>query len=291
MESGDLRIFQAVAREGSITKAAQKLNYVQSSVTIRIQYLEAQLRVPLFRRSNRGMTLTPAGENLLEYADKILSLLDEAVKTTQYNDHPAGPLRIGSIETTAAIHLTPLLAEYRLQYPDVKLSLTTGVTHELVQKVLNDELDGAFVYGPVDDPDLEHAAAFEEELVLISEPGTSDMHELLSKPMLFFDVGCTHRAKAESFLKGTGLTAYQIMEFGTLAVILDGVSSGLGVSMLPRSSIAKAEEAGKIASHRLPEEYRNLEVWFVHRHGSVYSSALLRFVQFIETKRQSFGVR
>ncbi|MFD3259520.1 LysR family transcriptional regulator [Paenibacillus lentus] len=285
MESGDLRIFQAVAREGSITKAAQMLNYVQSNVTTRIQYLEAQLKIPLFRRSNRGMMLTPAGENLLEYADKILTLMDEAVKSTQYSDHPAGPLRIGSIESTAVIHLTPLLAEYRLRYPDVNLSLITGVTHTLLQKVLEYELDGAFVYGPIDYPDIDHVAAFEEELVLISEPGKGDMHELLSKPMLFFDVGCTHRAKAESFLRGTGLTTYQIMEFGTLAVILDGVSAGLGVSMLPRSSIAKAEEQGIIASHRLPEDYRDLQVWFVHRHDSIYSSALLKLVQLIETKQ------
>lgn len=285
MESGDLKIFQAVAREGSITKAAQLLNYVQSNVTTRIQYLEAQLKVPLFRRSNRGMTLTPAGENLLEYADRILTLMDEAVKSTQYSDHPAGPLRIGSIEATAVIHLTPLLAEYQLQYPDVNLSLTTGATHALVQSVLNYELDGAFVYGPVDDPDIEYVAAYHEELVLISEPGNNNMHELLSKPMLFFDVGCTHRAKAESFLNGIGMTTYQIMEFGTLAVILDGVSAGLGVSMLPRSSVAKAEERGIIASHLLPEEYRSLEVWFVYRQDSIYSSALFKFIQLIETKQ------
>ncbi|MGO4699504.1 LysR family transcriptional regulator [Paenibacillus sp. 2TAB26] len=284
MESGDLRIFQAVAREGSITKAAQMLNYVQSNVTTRIQYLEAQLKIPLFRRSNRGMALTPAGENLLGYADKILILMDEAVKSTQYSDQPAGPLRIGSIETTAVIHLTPLLAEYQSRYPDVNLSLTTGVTHALLQKVLDYELDGAFVYGPVDAPDIKHVAAFEEELVLISEPGKSDMNELLTKPMLFFDVGCTHRAKAESFLRGTGLTTYQIMEFGTLAVILDGVSSGLGVSMLPRSSIAKAEEKSIIVSHRLPEEYRDLHVWFVHRHDSIYSSALTRLIQLVKAK-------
>ncbi|AZK45390.1 LysR family transcriptional regulator [Paenibacillus lentus] len=285
MESGDLRIFQAVAREGSITKAAQILNYVQSNVTTRIQHLEAQLKIPLFRRSNRGMTLTPAGENLLGYADEILTLMDEAVKSTQYSDHPAGPLRIGSIETTAVIHLTPLLAEYQSRYPDVNLSLITGVTHTLLQKVLEYELDGAFVYGPVDDPDIEYISAFEEELVLISEPGKSDMHELLTKPMLFFDVGCTHRTKAENFLRGTGLASYQIMEFGTLAVILDGVSTGLGVSMLPRSSIAKAEEKGIIASHRLPEEYRDLQVWFVHRHDSTYSSALSRLIQLVETKQ------
>lgn len=285
MESGDLKIFQAVAREGSITKAAQMLNYVQSNVTTRIQYLEARLNIPLFRRSNRGMTLTPAGENLLEYADKILTLMDEAVKSTQYSDHPAGPLRIGSIETTAVIHLTPLLSEYHSRYPDVNLSLITGVTHGLLQKVLDYELDGAFVYGPIDYPDIEHVAAFEEELVLISEPGKSDMRELLTKPMLFFDVGCTHRTKAESFLSETGLTTYQIMEFGTLAVILDGVSAGLGVSMLPRSSIAKEEEAGIIASHRLPEKYRNLQVWFVHRHDSIYSSALSRLIQLIDAKQ------
>ncbi|MDY7992758.1 LysR family transcriptional regulator [Paenibacillus polymyxa] len=274
MESSDLKIFQAVAREGSITKAAQVLNYVQSNVTSRIQQLEAQLNVPLFRRSNRGMTLTPAGENLLKYADTILTLLDEAVKSTQYSDQPAGPLRLGSIETAAVTHLASLLTEYHSQYPDVHLSLMTGSTHDLVQKVLNYELDGAFVYGPVDDPHIEHVAAFEEELVLISEPGKKDMDELLAKPMLFFDVGCTHRTRAESFLSEAGVAAYQVMEFGTLEVILGGVASGLGVSMLPQSSIAKAEEAGSIASHRLPEKYRKLEVWFVHRRDSVYSSAL-----------------
>ncbi|OAB42651.1 LysR family transcriptional regulator [Paenibacillus glacialis] len=281
MESGDLKIFQAVAREGSITKAAQVLNYVQSNVTTRIQYLEAQLKIPLFRRSNRGMTLTPAGENLLDYTNKILILMDEAVKSTQYSEHPAGPLRLGSIETTAVIHLTPLLTEYHSLYPDVNLSLITGATHGLIQKVLDYELDGAFVYGPINHPDIGHVAAFEEELVLISKPGKSDMRELLTKPMLFFDVGCTHRTKAESFLSEKGFTNYQIMEFGTLEVILGGVSAGLGVSMLPQSSIAKAEEAGIIASHRLPEGYRDLHVWFVHRSDSIYSTTLSSLLRLI----------
>ncbi|WP_339174521.1 LysR family transcriptional regulator [Paenibacillus sp. FSL H7-0943] len=282
MESGDLRIFQAVAREGSITKAAQVLNYVQSNVTNRIQYLEAQLKIPLFRRSNRGMTLTPAGENLLVYTDKILLLMDEAVITTQYSEHPAGPLRLGSIETTAATHLTPLLTEYHLRYPEVNLSLITGETHNLLQKVLDYQLDGAFVYGPIDQPDIEHVVAFEEELVLISQPGKSEMRELLTKPMLFFDVGCTHRAKAESFLNESGMSSYKIMEYGTLDVILSGVSAGLGVSMLPQSSISKAEEAGVITSHRLPEGYRDLQVWFVYRRNAVFSSALSKLIQMIE---------
>jgi DNA-binding transcriptional LysR family regulator len=283
MEISDLKIFQTVAHEGSITKAAQVLNYVQSNVTTRIQDLENQLKIPLFRRSNRGMTLTAAGENLLKYADKILSLMDEAIKSTQFSEHPVGPLRLGSIETTAATHLTPLLTEYHSRYPDVHLSLVTGETHSLLQKVLKYELDGAFVYGPIHEPEIEHVAAIEDELVLISEPGKNDMHDLLTKPMLFFDVGCTHRKKAEHFLRENGLTSIQIMEFGTLEVILNGVSAGLGVSLLPQSSIVNAEEAGIIASHRLPEGYRDLQVWFVYKRESIYSSALLKFVQSIES--------
>ncbi len=285
MEISDLKIFQTVAREGSITKAAKILNYVQSNVTTRIQDLENQLKVPLFHRSNRGMTLTPAGENLLKYADQILSLMDEAIKSTQYSEHPTGPLRLGSIETAAASHLAPLLTEYHSYFPDVHLSLITGETHSLLQKVLKFDLDGAFVYGPVDLAEIEHVAVYTDELVLISEPGNHDVHVLLTKPMLFFDVGCSHRAKAEHFLRESGLTSINIMEFGTLEVILNGVSSGLGVSLLPKSSISKAEEAGLIASHRLPEGYRELQVWFVYKRESVYTSALLKFVQFIESSK------
>lgn len=287
MESGDLRIFQAVAREGSITKAAQTMNYVQSNVTARIQHLESQLGIPLFRRSNRGMTLTSAGENLLGYADKILNLLGEAAKTTQYSEQPSGALRLGSIETTAAIHLTSLLGEYRLQYGNVQVSLQIGGSHVLVQKVLNDELDGAFVYGETDAPELEQIDVFQEELVLVSEPGRGGMQELLAQPMLFFDVGCTHRERAETFLREAGIADYQIMEFGTLAVILDGVSAGLGVSLLPRSSVAKMEEDGRILSHMLPEEYRTLEVRFVYRKNVKHPSALLRLIESIGMSKQS----
>ncbi|WP_341280676.1 LysR family transcriptional regulator [Paenibacillus sp. FSL H8-0537] len=281
MESGDLRIFRAVAREGSATKAAEALNYVQSNVTTRIQYLESELGLPLFVRSNRGMTLTEAGENLLQYADRILALLDEAARTTKYADQPAGPLRIGSIETTAATHLLPLLTRYQSEFPDVQLSLATGGTHSLVQRVVKGELDGAFVYGPIEERGISSVRAFSEELVLISEAGGDNMGDLLAKPMLFFDVGCTHRARAEHFLHASGLTSYEIREFGTLDLIVKGVSAGLGISLLPKSSIAKAEREGVVSSHRLPEAYRELPVEFIYRSDMLGSSPLLGLLALI----------
>lgn len=278
MESGDLKIFQAVAREGSITKAAQVLNYVQSNVTARIRLLEAELGLPLFRRTNRGMLLTSAGENLLRYTDQIISLLEEARRTTQYSDVPDGSLRVGCIEAAASTYVLPVIQEYQSHYPKVQFQLHTGATHDLVQQVLTDELDGAFIYGPIHESRLNYLPVFEDELVLISEQNRADVEQLLTMPMLFFDVGCTHRARAESLLKEKGISSYEIREFGTMEVIVNGVSAGLGVSLLPRSSVTFAEEAGRISSHSLPEHYRKLEVGFIYPSREIHSAALTELI-------------
>lgn len=286
MNAGDLKIFQAVAREGSITKAATALNYVQSNVTTRIKQLEDQLQVPLFHRSNRGMLLTPAGENLLGYADRILELLDEAEQAAQEGSPPTGNLRLGSIETAASRFLTPLLAEYCACYPKVRYSLVTGGTHELNQKVIAHELHGALVYGPVKHEKLNYIKMYDDELVLIVKPGEYDMSTLLSKPMLFFEVGCTHRAQAEDFLKTQGVHSLNVMEYGTLDIIIHGVSSGLGVSLLPRSSVVQAASRDEVHLVSLPDPYSRLEVGFVYAHGEHRSNALQALVEIMTIPEQ-----
>ncbi|CAI6085157.1 HTH-type transcriptional regulator YofA [Paenibacillus sp. JJ-100] len=279
MDAGDLKIFQAVAREGSITKAAIVLNYVQSNVTTRIRQLEAQLQVPLFYRSNRGMILTPAGENLLGYADRILQLLNEAEQVTQEGGPPTGNLRLGSIETAASRFVTPLLAEYCACYPKVHYSLVTGGTHELNQKVIEHELHGAMVYGPVEHEKLNYMKIYDDEMVLIAKPGEDDISVLLRRPMLFFEVGCSHRTQAEDFLKTRGIQLLNVMEYGTLDTILHGVTAGLGVSLLPRSSVVQAASRGEVELVSLPDPYSRLEVGFVYARGEHSSSALHALVE------------
>ncbi|WP_342554339.1 LysR family transcriptional regulator [Paenibacillus sp. FSL R7-0652] len=286
MDAGDLKIFQAVAREGSISKAAIALNYVQSNVTTRIRQLEAQLQVSLFHRSNRGMLLTPAGENLLGYADRILELLNEAEQAAQDGSPPAGNLRLGSIETAASRFLTPLLAEYCACYPKVHYSLVTGGTHELNQKVIEHELHGALVYGPVHHAKLNYIKMYSDELVLIVKPGEHDMSVLLSRPMLFFEVGCSHRAQAEDFLKTQGVHSLNVMEYGTLATIIDGVTAGLGVSLLPRSSVVQAASRGEVEIVSLPDPYSRLEVGFVYARGEHSSNALQALVEIMTVPEQ-----
>ncbi|MFS0838406.1 LysR family transcriptional regulator [Paenibacillus sp. 1P03SA] len=289
MESGDLKIFRTVAREGSITKAAQSLNYVQSNVTNRIRLLETELGTQLFYRSSKGMKLTAAGQNLLAYADKIVILLEEAVKSAQATDVPKGPLRLGSLETTAAIHLPQLLTRYHGLYPEVELSLITSDSHQLISKIKDYELDGAFVYGPVSHEELVCRPAFEEELVLISEPKETDLAGLLKKPLLFFGSGCSHRDRVERLLAKEGVEARHMIEFGTLEAIIGGVSAGLGVSLLPRSSISRIVQAREVYLHPIPEEFREINVVFVYRKDLFKTQAFKRFLDFLRNEEAGDG--
>jgi len=114
-----LRYFQAVAKAGSISKAAREMNYAQSNLTARIQQLESDLKTQLFYRHHRGTALTDKGKILLSYAEKIFQLLDEAQNVLSDDHTPRGPLAIGSMETTAAVRLPKWLSGFHRKYPEV----------------------------------------------------------------------------------------------------------------------------------------------------------------------------
>lgn len=285
MESAELRVFQMVAREGSITKAASRLGYVQSNVTARIQQLESELGTVLFFRHNRGMTLSSSGKTLLAYADKIVGLLDEASLALTSTSEPSGPLDIGSTQTAAAVRLPKLLASYYKQHPNVLLSLTTGHSQFLMEKVLHYELDGAFIGCQCDHPELQSIPAFDEELVIVSTPDVADLKEAVTKPILVYSTGCSYREVLRQWLSSTGLTQPIIMEFGTLEAIIGGVSAGLGISLLPKSVIYKQEAEGSIRTHAIPDMFSHMKTEFITRKDAFISSALSAFIDTLPNSR------
>lgn len=165
MDSIALATFLAVARQGSVTGAALELHTVQSNVTVRMKQLEADFGVPLFVRHSRGVRLTPAGVRLQVYAERLQALAAEARAAVADVGLVRGSLRIGSMETTAAVRLPALLSEFYLVYPEVQIEVRTGPTAELLEHVLAHRLDGAFVAGPVHHPNIVARSAFCEELV------------------------------------------------------------------------------------------------------------------------------
>ena len=184
MDAGDLRVFEAVARLGGMNRAAAELNTVQSNVTTRIRLLEDRLGQPLFDRHSRGVTLTAAGRRLLPYANRVRDLLEEARRAVEDDGAPKGPLTVGSLETTAALRLSPVLSAYAGAYPEVDLVLRTGTTAELIEAVIDRRLEGAFVCGPVDHPDLASETVFREELVLLSAPSSAGLDGILGRENL-----------------------------------------------------------------------------------------------------------
>src|SRR3954466_10714736 len=106
-----LQVFKTVVEEGGINPAAKKLHRVQSNVTTRIQQLEASLGTPLFFRQKRRLVLSPTGKLFREYAERILSLSEEA-RNSVLGPAPRGTLRLGTLESTAASRLPPLLSRY-----------------------------------------------------------------------------------------------------------------------------------------------------------------------------------
>jgi DNA-binding transcriptional LysR family regulator len=287
MDAGDLSIFAAVARAGGINRAAQTLNTVQSNVTQRIRLLERELGVPLFHRHSRGVTLTPAGAQLLPYAQRIGHLIGEARRAATNGAEPAGRLAIGSLETTAARRLPPILSAYTAAYPKVDIVLETGTTAELVTKVVERRLEGAFVAGPIDHAELVSEPIVEEELVFLTAPRAPKLDVYLrcvargesEMKLLVLRAGCSYRQRLEQFLAARGLRDLRRLEFGTVDGIVGCVGAGIGVTMMPRAIVEAPLGQGRIVAHRLPAADARVTTVFAKRRDAFVSTALQRFLE------------
>ena len=288
MNVADLNVFAAVARYGSITKAARRLNTVQSNVTTRLRLLEEELGVSLFQRHHQGVTLTRSGRDLLPYAHQLDVLLQKARDAVSVNQATAGALRLGSMETTAAARLPALLREYVPAHRNVDVAIETGTTRSLTQAVLEYRLDGAFVAGPVEVDELEQTLAFVEELVLVSSPAYKSVPSALEDgkiPKVFvFRVGCSYRQKLERFLASRGLTLVNQLEMGTLEGIVGCVSAGLGITMMPFSVVDSYVKRTEVAVHRLSPADARIETVFITRRDLVKSPALEGFLSVVSNQ-------
>jgi DNA-binding transcriptional LysR family regulator len=237
-----------VASTGSMSKAAHELNTVQSNVTARIKSLEDEVGFALFERTHRGVTLTAAGQRLLPFAARAARLLEDAKRAVADEGTPSGALTIGSLDTTAALHLSPALARYVAAYPAVDLSLRTGTTAELIAQVLDRQLDGAYVCGPVNHPDLLADPFVREELVILTGPSISSFEALSKKPdlkIVVLKAGCSYRLQLEAMLSRRGIVGTRLLEFGTIESIIACVSAGVGVTLLPRALLGSVWERGR----------------------------------------------
>ncbi|SCB20050.1 LysR family transcriptional regulator [Rhizobium hainanense] len=292
MDVSDLRVFEAVSRHGSMNRAAQELHTVQSNVTARIRALEEELGVSLFQRHARGVSTTPAGQRILPFVGRITKLLADARTAAHDDGSPGGTLSIGSLETTTALRLSPLLGQFAKTYPQVRLVVTTGTTRRLIDDVVSCRVEAAFVAGPVSHPDLDHEVIFREELVLVTTPAIHTMEDLIEiadLKTIVFQIGCSYRQRLESLLADMGLVTSKPLEFGSLDTIISCVSAGVGVTLLPRGVVTAAAAEGRVAIHELPPERSLVDTLFVRRKDAYTSSAMTALLDMIRSARPRAG--
>jgi len=273
-----VEIFRAVAQEQSITRAALRLGRVQSNVTTRVRQLEESLGVPLFLRDAKRMTLTDAGRQFLVYAEKLLALEEEARQSLRPGQ-PSGRLRIGSMESTAASRLPRPLAAYHAQWPEVTLALTTGPSQQLLDAVLAQTLDCAFIAPPGVLSDggwqaeslagLDSYPVFTEDLMLVLPAGHAAVDgplDLRVRSLAVFARGCTYRDVALQWLgasTGDVERRVELLEVDSYHAMLACVAAGNCAAVLPQSVLALARDPVPVRSHLLAR----LDTLLVRRSG------------------------
>lgn len=270
MELVALRTFQAVVEEGGILAASRKLNTVQSNVTNRIQRLEQELGAELFFRKGRGMELAPSGRVLLDYARQMLQLERQTSAAVRQVGESTGELRVGSMETFAALHLPAAMKAVRAAHPGLELRVQTSTSASLAEMVLEHKLDCAFVAGPVMHAELRFDELVVEELVQVSAPGTNPV----SQPLIVFREGCAYRTRALSWQRASGNAMADAMEFGTLEGILGCVAVGLGWTLMPRRVVEQSVHFSGLAIETLPEEFARVPTGMIRLRSALPMAAL-----------------
>ena len=253
-----LEIFRAVAREGGVLRAADRLSRVPSNVTTRIKQLEERLGLSLFRRQGRSLALTAEGDALLVHAERLLRLADEAE-----SDMRAGParglFRLGSLESSASSRLPPILSRYHRLHPGVVIELSTANTGVLLERVLDYRIEAAFVSEPFTAPALSSMPAFEEELVLITAKGHPPVRraaDLGRCTLLAFTQGCSYRKRLEDWFGAASMLPERVLEFASYPGIIACVAAGTGCAIAPRSVLQALRASGDVMEHALPDKLR-----------------------------------
>lgn len=272
MELSQLNMFKVVAEQGSIVRASELLHCVPSNITNRIKLLEQELGVSLFIRQGRGLVISPSGKLFLGYANKILSLCQEARGALDPGAEPSGVLSIGAIESSATGRLPKLLSRFHQHHPAVQMQFSTGVWSQLMNDVLAYKLDGAVIAVKNQHPDIEHMEIYKEELVLIASPRLGKIHtpqDLRGKALFMWPEGCPYRTALTSWL-GEHRVPAAITSIASYGTILGCVSAGAGVSLVPRGVFEQFRMIGDLEGHTFAElmPVQNYFIW--NRHSTAH---------------------
>jgi DNA-binding transcriptional LysR family regulator len=284
-----LYIFQIVAEERAISRAAERLYLTQPAVSQQVHALEIAVGATLFTRGRRGVLLTPAGETLAEYAQRILDLAAEARQAVALTTGArAGVVRLGASPGVGPCLMPTWISVFRTQHPSISVTMKTASTPEILKTLHERKIDLAIVEGEIHDPELQVEHLTDEEILVVVGPGHAwwgrtsiTPAELGGERFIMREEGSLTRAWATRALLNLGVRPAVIAEFDNPIAIKRAVTSGMGIALLPHFAVKGESERERLAIIAIEGRplYRTVKlVWASH---CLQNSAVYAFIRYL----------
>jgi LysR family hydrogen peroxide-inducible transcriptional activator len=264
-----LRYAVAVADERHFGRAAVATHVSQPSLSAQVRELESRLGVPLFERTTRGVLLTPAGEELVARARRVLTEVDDLMTAADREADPlAGPLHLGVIPTVGPYLVPALVRRVRNELPEASLHLHEEQTEHLLDHLVDGRLDAGVLALPVDRPGLETRVLYDEAFVLatpdghrLAAKGSCGPEDLLTEPLVLLEEGHCLRDQALDVCSLAGRDGGTEIQGTSLGTVVQMVAAGLGITLLPESAVpveVKGDTAVAVAPFTAPVPTRTI---------------------------------
>ena len=257
MEIKQLKAFVAIAEERTFTAGAKRVHVTQAAVSMQIRQLEEEVGLPLFVRTPRRVLITEAGEKLLERARRILREHDSAIEElAEIAGAEHGRLRIGSASAMFATEQLPsILEKLSKKYINAEVSVSSGTSKTLVDKILHGEIDVAFVSLPVENTHIQTELLYSDEVVAIAHPGHKKAKEkyisaadLAGEKLILGEKGGNTRRMIDDFFEDHNVKPNIVMELSRQEAINKMVENNMGIGIAGAKSSAKDVAKGRIVS-------------------------------------------
>lgn len=289
-----LQVFHAVAKHLSFTKAADALFMTQPAVTFQVKQLEEQFNTRLFERGHGRIALTPAGELVLGYAEKILALSDEMeTRLGEMTGEMRGPLLVGASTTIAEFMLPRILGEFNSLYPQVRARLIVANSESIEGRIAEHTLDLGLIETPARSAGLASEVCCDDELQVICAPNDPLAALPVVTPKALRDYefisrepGSGTREVTDAYFQAAGIppeSLKTLMELGSLEALKGVVSTGLGFAIVSRAVFDKELQLGTLAAVPLKPPLRR-SLFLVYPQDRFRSRLAGTFIDFARQK-------
>ena len=289
MEIRQLKAFLAIAEAKTFTAGAKVVNITQAAVSMQIRQLEDELGMSLFTRTPRRVILTEAGEHLLQRARKILREHDAAVaEIAELAGAEYGRLRIGSASAMfATAQLPTILERLKEKFPNAEITVSSGTSQTLVEKMLHGDIDIAFVSLPVETPNIQTDLLCSDEIVAIAHPKHPLANDkfisaatLAGEQLILGEKGGNTRRMIDDFFAAANVKPNVMMELSRQEAINKMVENQMGVGIAGAKNVSKEIREGRLISWLVEGAEIKWDLGLARLRGGYFSPIAKEFVHF-----------